>query len=90
MNIYDTFAVFMFSVLFVRIYLSYRMDRLRGDKSIFLKFLFGGYAFAGVFPVFKTPRSFEESKLKKLSNTLFVVFWLLFITLMVIIWVTYG
>jgi uncharacterized membrane protein YesL len=89
MNIYETFAVLIFSVLFVRIYLSYRMDRLRGDKSTFLKVLFGGYAFAGVFPVFKTPQSFEESKLKKLSNSLFVVFWLLFITLMVIIWAKY-
>lgn len=89
MNIYDTFAVLIFSVLFGRIYLSYKMDRLRGTESTFLKFLFGGYAFAGVFPVFRTPKSFKESKLKKLSNTLFVTFWLLFATLMTIIWIRY-
>jgi hypothetical protein len=89
MNIYYAFAVLIFSVVFVRIYLSYKMDRLRGSKSNFLKFLFGGYAIAGVFPVFRTPKSFKESKLRRLSNTLFVVFWLLFATLMAIVSISY-
>jgi hypothetical protein len=89
MNIYDAFAVFMFSILFIRVYLSYKMDRLRGTEPVFLKFIFGAYAFAGMFPVLRIPRSSKESKLKKLSNILFVVFWLLFATLMAIIWISY-
>jgi hypothetical protein len=89
MNIYHTFALLVFSVLFIRIYLSYKIDRVRRIDSIFLKFIFGAYAFSGLLPVIRTPQSSEESKLKKLSNILFVVFWLFFTALMAIIWVTY-
>jgi hypothetical protein len=66
------------------------MDKLRGTDSVLLKFIFGAYAFDGVLPVFRTTRSTEEEKLKKLSNILFLVFWLLFATLMVIIWIKFN
>jgi hypothetical protein len=89
MTIYDILAFAMFAILFVRIYLSYKMDRLRGSNSITFKFLFGAYAFDAVTPVIRKPKQAYEARLKRVSNIRFIAFWTLFIGLMLTIWINY-
>jgi hypothetical protein len=89
MHLYEIIAISIFAILFTSMYLSFKMDQLRGTDSVLLKFLFGVYAAAGVLPVFRTAKSTKEHKLKHLSNTLLVVFWILFALLMLIIWIEY-
>lgn len=48
MRSYDILAFMIFDILFTRMFLSYKMDRLRGTSSLTFKFLFGTYAFDAV------------------------------------------
>ena len=89
MSIYDILPITAFGVLFARMYLSYKIDRERGAKSFAFKFLFGAYAFDAVYPVLRRVKSSKEGRLKKLSNFLFITFWMLFFLLMVLIWIKY-
>jgi hypothetical protein len=89
MTIYNIIASALFVILFIRIYLSYKMDRIRGSSSLTFKFLFGAYAFDAVVPVIRKPKKEYEARLKRLSNILFVVFWTLFFVLMLIIWINF-
>lgn len=89
MNSYDILAFVIFAILFIRMYLSYKMDRLRGSSSLTFKILFGVYAFDAVTPVLRKPKQKEEVRLKRMSNILFVAFWTLFFVLMLTIWINY-
>ena len=89
MNNYNIIACVAFVVLFMRIYLSYRMDCLRSSDSLRFKFLFGAYAFDAVMPVLRKAKSASEARLRRLSNWLFLIFWTMFLTVMLIIWVKY-
>jgi hypothetical protein len=89
MKSYDIFAFTMFAILFIRMYLSYKMDRLRGSNSLTFKFLFGAYAFDAVTPVLRKPKQENEARLKRMSNMLFAIFWTLFFALMLTILITY-
>jgi hypothetical protein len=89
MNIYDILAFMIFTILFIRMYLSYKMDRLRGSSSLTYKFLFGAYAFDAVTPVLRKTKQEFEARLKRISNILFVIFWTLFLVLMLTIWINY-
>ena len=89
MRIYNIFAFTMFAILFIRMYLSYKMDRLRGFNSLMFKFLFGAYAFDAVTPVLRKSKQEDEARLKRISNILFVIFWTLFFVLMLMIGINY-
>lgn len=89
MKSYDIFAFTMFAILFIRMYLIYKMDRLRGSNSLTFKFLFGAYAFDAVTPVLRKPKQDDEVRLKRISNILFAIFWTLFFVLMLTIWINY-
>jgi hypothetical protein len=89
MKSYDIFAFTMFAILFIRMYLSYKMDRLRGSNSLTFKFLFGAYAFDAVTPVLRKPKQDDEARLKRISNILFAIFWTLFFVLMLTFWINY-
>lgn len=89
MTSYDILAFTIFAILFIRMYLSYKMDRLRGSNSLAFKFLFGAYAIDAVTPVLRETTQDDEARLKRISNTLFVIFWTLFFVLMLTIWISY-
>ena len=89
MKSYDILAFSIFAILFIRMYLSYKMDRLGGSNSLTFKFLFGAYAFDALAPVLRKPKQKDEARLKQMSNILFVVFWTLFFVLMLTIWINY-
>lgn len=89
MSHYDILASMIFVILFIRMYLSYKMDRLRGSGSLTFKLLFGAYVFDAVTPVLRKPKQEDEARLKRISNMLFVIFWTLFFGLMLTIRINY-
>ena len=89
MRSYDILAFMIFAILFIRMYLSYKMDRLKGSNSLTFKFLFGAYAFDAITPVLRKPKQDDEARLKRISNILFAIFVTLFFVLMLTIWINY-
>jgi hypothetical protein len=84
MTIINTLAFFAFAFLFIRIILLIRIDSYQ-SKNTFLKFLFGGYAFQAMIPTQRKPNSVKEASLIKASNICLVFFYVLFITILLIV-----
>ena len=59
------------------------MDKLRGDNSIALRYLLGGYAAAGIFPIWKKSRSNKINQLIRLSNAICAAQWLAIVSALV-------
>ena len=89
MNSITILAFIIFTILFIRVYLSYKMDRVRGTNSLMYKFIFGAYAFDAISPVLQKPNTNTEARLRRLSNILFAIFLVLFSVLMIFIWIKY-
>ena len=90
MTIYDILAFWTITIWIIRIYLIYKLDRLRdGENNMLLKLIFGAYVFYSFFPSLQKTNNTKEWNIKRLSNILFVTFWALFATLMFVIWINH-
>ena len=90
MTIYDILAFWTITIWIIRIYLIYKLDRLRdGENNMLLKLIFGAYVFYSFFPSLRKTKTTKEWNIKRLSNILFVTFWALFATLMFVIWINH-
>ena len=84
----DLIAFFTIAFLLARIVLLVKIDKVKNKNTIF-KFLFGAYAIEAMLPIIRRANTKEESALIRLANICLVLFYVLFVTLMLVIWFTY-
>jgi hypothetical protein len=58
-------------------------------KNRALKFLLGAYAFQAMVPIIRRPDSEQEAKLVKAANVCLAIFYLLFVTFLLVGWFRY-
>jgi hypothetical protein len=76
------------SFLLIRIIILIRIDG-KNKKNVFLKSLFGLYVIEAMIPTVRKANSTQEKKLIKLANICLVSFYILSITLLLMILIRY-
>lgn len=88
MSLVNTLGFIAISFLLIRVIILIKIDSRR-KKNSFFKFLFGAYAFEAMVPIIRRPDSEEEAKLVRAANICLVIFYVLFVTVLLVVWFTY-
>ena len=80
-----------FPFLLIKAYYHLQYDRQRRKTgSLFLRWIFGAYAFSILFPIVGTPNTDKEQRLKSIANIAVVGCYVFFILTFVFIYAIYG
>ncbi len=80
-----------FAFLLIKAYYHLQYDRQRRKTgSLFLRWIFGAYAFSILFPIVSTPNTDKEQRLKSIANIAVVGCYVFFILTFVFIYAIYG
>jgi len=80
-----------FAFLIIKAYFHLQYDRQRRKTgSLFLRWIFGAYAFSIMFPIISIPNTDNEQRLKKVANIALVLCYTFFVATLVIVYAVYG